>query len=322
MQLTPLIAVHLTAALAAIAIGPVALWARKAGAQRPQLHRAVGYAWVTLMLLTATSAIFIRDYRLPNIEGYTPIHLFIPVVYGMLFLSFRFLAKRDIARHRKTMQRLYLGACVAAGTFTLLPGRHLGNLVFGQWLGLTSTKYQPSEGTPMIAQILINTPFWVWGLLAGLLVIGFSQSRNSTVGLRRVIVLPLGMGALSLHSTLSTFGASPLALGSWLATASVLMLAVSQLPVPAGARYDSASRQFQLPCSWIPMALIMDIFLTKYAVGVSLAMHPELKSQTNFSLVIVMLYGLFSGIFTGRAVRLLRLAMRPATDRLPVAINA
>ena len=51
MQFTPLIAVHMTAALGAVALGPVALWARKGATQRPKLHRAFGYAWVTLMVL-------------------------------------------------------------------------------------------------------------------------------------------------------------------------------------------------------------------------------------------------------------------------------
>lgn len=320
MNMSPVIAVHLTAILGAVAIGPVALWARKAGAQRPRLHRAAGYAWVTLMLLAATSAIFIRDYRLPNIAGYTPIHILIPVVYGMLFLAFWFLTKGNITGHRKTMQRLYIGACLGAGTFTLLPGRYLGNLVFGQWLGLISPTYQPPEGTPMIAQILINTPLWVWGMLAGLLVLGFSQTRNRTVGLPRIIILPVTLGAFSLYGTISAFGTSPAVLGSWLATAILLVLVVTQLPLPAGSRYDSATRQFQLPGSWIPMALIMAIFLTKYVVGVSLVMHPELKVHANFSLTIGTLYGVFSGIFAGRAIRLVRLALRPAPT-LPV-VNA
>lgn len=317
MNMSPVIAVHLTTILGAVAIGPVALWARKAGAHRPRLHRAAGYAWVTLMLVAATSAIFIRDYRLPNIDGYTPIHLLIPVVYGMLFLAFWFLAKGSIEGHRKTMQRLYIGACGVAGAFTLLPGRYLGNLVFGQWLGLISPTYQPPQGTPMIAQILINTPLWVWGLLAGLLVLGFSQTRSRTVGLARIVILPLGLGAFSLYGTISAFGASPAVLGSWFATAIVLVLVVTQLPLPAGARYDSATRQFQLPGSWIPMVLIMAIFLTKYVVGVSLVMHPELKVHANFSLAIGTLYGVFSGIFAGRAIRLVRLALRPAPT-LPV----
>jgi uncharacterized membrane protein len=142
MQLTPLIAVHLTAALAAVVIGPVALWARRgharqqAGSQRPRLHRAAGYAWVTLMLVTAISAIFIRDFKLPNIAGYTPVHLLVPLVFGSLFFSFRHLLRGQVHAHRRVMVWLYVSACIVAGGFTLLPNRYLGQLVWGQWLGL------------------------------------------------------------------------------------------------------------------------------------------------------------------------------------------
>lgn len=135
MQLTPLIAVHMTAALGAVALGPVALWARKGATQRPKLHRAFGYAWVTLMLLAATSAIFIRDYGLPNLDGYTPIHLLVPFTLVNIGLAFWYLHRKNIAGHRKTMQWLYIGACGIAGAFTLLPNRYLGHLVWGQWLG-------------------------------------------------------------------------------------------------------------------------------------------------------------------------------------------
>lgn len=136
MQLTPLIAVHMTAALTAIALGPIALWARKGATQRPKLHRAFGYAWVTLMLATAVSAIFIRDFNLPNIAGFTPLHIFVPVTFYFLFRAFQRLAQGNIAGHRKAMQKLYVAACLVAGGFTLLPNRYLGNLVFHQWLAL------------------------------------------------------------------------------------------------------------------------------------------------------------------------------------------
>ncbi len=136
MQLTPVIAIHMTAALGALVTGPVALWARQGRTQRTHLHRAFGYAWVTLMVITAISAIFIRDFRLPNIAGYTPIHLLVVTTFASLFVAFRFLARNNIAGHRKTMQRLYYGACVGAGAFTLLPSRYLGHLVWDQWLGL------------------------------------------------------------------------------------------------------------------------------------------------------------------------------------------
>ncbi len=136
MQLTPIIAVHMTAALLAVAIGPVVLWARLGKSIKPWLHRALGYAWATLMVVTAISAIFIRDYGLPNFMGYTLIHLLIPYTLFGLFGAFRYLAQKNIVGHRKAMIGLYIGACVVAGAFTLLPSRYLGNLLWHQWLQL------------------------------------------------------------------------------------------------------------------------------------------------------------------------------------------
>lgn len=134
MQMSPIIAVHLTASLGALALGPVALWARQSRSQRPVLHRAAGYAWVTLMVISALSALWIRDFKLPNLAGFTPIHLLVPVTFGTLFVAFRALALRDFSAHRKAMQRLYFSACVGAGLFTLLPNRYLGQLVWGDWM--------------------------------------------------------------------------------------------------------------------------------------------------------------------------------------------
>ena len=135
MQMSPVIAVHMTAAILAVVTGPVALWARWTREQHPRLHRAFGYGWVTLMLVTAVSAIFIRDRSLPNIAGYTPIHLLIPVVFGTLFAAFWFLARQNIRGHRRSMVSLYFTACIVAGGFTLLPNRYLGHLLWSQ-LGL------------------------------------------------------------------------------------------------------------------------------------------------------------------------------------------
>lgn len=138
MSLTPIVAIHMTAALLAVATGPVALWARKTRLQRPRLHRAFGYAWVTLMVVASVSAIFIRSEIGLHVPfgslSFSPIHLLIPVVLAMLFVAFRFLIKGNIRGHRLTMVNLYIGACLVAGLFTLSPHRYLGRLVWGEWL--------------------------------------------------------------------------------------------------------------------------------------------------------------------------------------------
>lgn len=135
MQMTPLIAVHMSAAITAMALGPFVLWARQGAQPRPRLHRALGYAWVTMMIAAASSAIFIRDFNLPNIQGYTPIHLLVPITFFSLYRAFVYLSRGQIAGHRKTMQWLYFSACIVAGAFTLLPQRYLGQLIWQQWLG-------------------------------------------------------------------------------------------------------------------------------------------------------------------------------------------
>ena len=37
----------------------------------------------------------------------------------------------NVDGHRKAMKGMYIGGCVVAGLFTLLPGRFLGSLLWG-----------------------------------------------------------------------------------------------------------------------------------------------------------------------------------------------
>lgn len=298
MQMSPIIAIHMTAALAAIAIGPVALWARQGARPRPRLHRAFGYAWVTLMLATAISAIFIRDPSLPNIAGYTPIHLLVPVTLGSLVYAFWQLARGNVPGHAGTMRRLYFFACGVAGVFTLLPQRYLGQLLWGQGAALLP--------------ILRNTPSWAWGVLAALVLLGALQLRDRTQGLARVTIAPLAITVFSLGSATSAFARSPLAaeaLWLWLLAAGALAALLAM--APSSARYDAASRTFQLPGSWVPLLLFLGVFLARYVVAVRLALNPALAMDGSFVLPVATLYGAFSGLFLGRAAQLWRLALAP-----------
>jgi uncharacterized membrane protein len=310
MQLTPTIAIHMSAALGALAIGPIALWARRGREQRPRLHRALGYAWVTLMVIAAGSAMFIRDTHLPNIAGFTPIHLLVPLTFGSLFASFRALARRHIALHRRIMQNLYVAACVA-GAFTLLPSRLLGHLVIEQWLGLDV----PTRGrlAAMAGQIVSHTPVFVWGLLAVLIGVGLMQARERRASMTRATVLPALMVALSLWSTASLFASGAhlaLAVTSWLVMASLAFGPVAIGQPPRGTRFDAATATFLLPGSWAPMLLIVCVFAVRYAANVTLAIDPAMASDASFVAAVAAISGAFTGAFGGRAARLWQLARR------------
>ncbi len=162
----------------------------------------------------------------------------------------------------------------------------------------------------MLYLVITHTPIWVWALLALLVWLGMKQAVTSTIGLRRVTVMPLGMTALSLYGTVSAFGARPGPIVGWLLCALLVAGVAQGIAAPAGTHYDPAARSFTLPGSWTPLALMMGIFATKYVVGVGLAMHPDLAHDTEFALVVGCLYGIFSGMFAGRAARLWRLVHR------------
>nr|WP_162583700.1 DUF6622 family protein [Variovorax sp. PBS-H4] len=169
----------------------------------------------------------------------------------------------------------------------------------------------------MLTQILTHTPRWVFVLFALLVWLGIKQMFASSVSLVRVTVLPVAMAGLSFFGMLSAFGDSPVALLGWAGAVSVLLLTVQRWPLPAATRYNAATRTFHLPGSAAPLALMMGIFFTKYAVGVLLAMHPEVARHTGFALGIGTLYGAFSGIFAARTLRLWKLAIRNTAGALP-----
>jgi uncharacterized membrane protein len=131
MTLAPLlnastaIQIHAAAALAAFLIGAVQL----IGVKGTGRHRALGYVWVSLMLVVALSAFWIHEIN--QLGGYSAIHLL--SVLTLITAPLAVLAARTgrIARHRTAMISLFFGALVIAGTLAMLPGRIMGRVIFG-----------------------------------------------------------------------------------------------------------------------------------------------------------------------------------------------
>lgn len=173
----------------------------------------------------------------------------------------------------------------------------------------------------MIGPVLAATPSWVWLLLAGLLALGISMLRGNTIGVRRAAIMPVAMTGLSLWGAISAFSHSAIyasVMLAWTVAAMLLAAVVGRMPAPAGTRFNARDRTFTVPGSWVPLALILGIFLVKYVVGADVAMNPGLIQDGSYSLSCGALYGGFSGIFTGRSIRLARLALRSSA---PVAVS-
>ena len=129
--LTPAVTIHLVFAVGALLLGPFALALRKGS----RWHRAAGYGWVTLMVGAALSSLFVRSHALPNLGGYSVIHLITLATLGGLGLGIWHIVQGRVARHRRVMRMTYLSLLVA-GAFAMAPHRFLGGLLWNQALGL------------------------------------------------------------------------------------------------------------------------------------------------------------------------------------------
>ncbi|MBX3621638.1 MAG: hypothetical protein KF891_16840 [Rhizobacter sp.] len=157
---------------------------------------------------------------------------------------------------------------------------------------------------------LQHIPTWVFGLLCALIALGVSQSFPRSITLRRSAVLPIVLVGVSLAGVVSTFGQQPLALLAWALGLAGAVAALHGRIDTAAVRFSPVTQRFQMPGSWVPLALMLGLFAIKFGAGMSLALHPELRGSTFFALAMSAAYGLFSGVFLGRAMALWTLARR------------
>jgi membrane associated rhomboid family serine protease len=158
----------------------------------------------------------------------------------------------------------------------------------------------------MFTTIVQQTPHWVWGVFAALTVLGCKQSVPRRRSLRSATALPVAMALLSLYGVASAFSSQPLALLAWV-TGVAVALALSQgLRVWDGIRWLESERSVLMPGSWLPLVLLLGLFLTKYAAGVALSINPELAAEASTAGFVGLVYGAFSGVFLSRALAVWR----------------
>lgn len=156
----------------------------------------------------------------------------------------------------------------------------------------------------MITGILQHTPYWVWGIFVLLLVLGLMQTRTRSVSRALVFLLPMIMIPLSFSTIMMTFGIKPLPVTSWVVgIAASLLLNGFVFRAPAGVRY--ASGKFEIPGSWIPLLLMMTIFLARFVIGVTRAVNPSLVASDVFAASVSAILGFCSGLFASRAIKIL-----------------
>ena len=123
---TSVIISHAMVAAVAVILGGILL----RGGKGTRFHRIGGWIWVLCMATVAGIS-----FAIHRPAGYSWIHGL--SVFTLLTLATGVAAARahKVSAHRKNMVSLYIGALAITGLFTLVPGRLIGNALWG-WLGI------------------------------------------------------------------------------------------------------------------------------------------------------------------------------------------
>ncbi|HEY6256832.1 MAG TPA: DUF2306 domain-containing protein [Xanthobacteraceae bacterium] len=125
LNATPAIQLHAFAAMTALVLGIVQLSAPKGTLP----HRTIGWVWVVLMVVVGLSSFWIHQLRL--LGPWSPIHLLSIFTLVGLPLAVWAAHRHAVDRHRRAMISIFVGGLVVAGLFTLVPGRIIHAVVFG-----------------------------------------------------------------------------------------------------------------------------------------------------------------------------------------------
>ena len=143
-------------------------------------------------------------------------------------------------------------------------------------------------------------PLWPFAILAGLVALGYRQSQERIVKPATLARVAAVMLSLSLYGVMASFGASPLPVLAWAVGFGGALLLGGALFAPRQlAREGSAVR---LPGSWLPLGLMLGIFMAKFALGFATGIGAPFVHQAWFVALMSAAFGLFSGAFAARAM--------------------
>jgi uncharacterized membrane protein len=125
LDAAPAIPLHAFAAMAAFVLGIVQFAAPKGTLP----HRTIGWIWVLLMAMVTIGSFWVHTIRL--VGPFSPIHLLSIFTLIMLPLAVWRAHQHRVADHKRIMIMTFSGALVIAGLFTLVPGRIMHAVVFG-----------------------------------------------------------------------------------------------------------------------------------------------------------------------------------------------
>ncbi|MFL1706375.1 DUF6622 family protein [Campylobacter sp. MOP7] len=149
-----------------------------------------------------------------------------------------------------------------------------------------------------ITEAILHTPWWAFAIFIALIFLGYKQSFDRKLSLKRAVILPIVMLIFSIFSLVSSFGLSFYSFIFWL-------LGITLSVFIGFNKFSSQITQinpnlFLIKGSFLYMALMIGIFFTKYTATYVETRGLEIFNSNIFISALSFMLGGFSGVFLAR----------------------
>lgn len=155
------------------------------------------------------------------------------------------------------------------------------------------------EALTPLKHIFLNTPIWVWFVLAHLVHVGILATRRRVVYLPVLFLIPVILITLR-HKMIFDIDLLP-TYALWMLVGGLSgFLYAGRIPIQVLKNKGAV----EVPGTYVTLVILLSFFAIKYVFGYLQAVHPDWA--TPYKLLEVAFTAVLSGFFLGRSVNYLR----------------
>lgn len=152
-----------------------------------------------------------------------------------------------------------------------------------------------------MSQIIANVPVWVWPLFIVLIFLGLRASKDRSVPLFIMYLLPL-MGLISINTLVGL----PSQIIVWsVYVAGFCLGATMGFQMQGRWIISYLDRKLRVRGEWLTLTVMMIIFSASFVNGILSVVAPTIVDNVVFIAIFVGVLSAATGFFTGRAARVI-----------------
>ena len=151
-----------------------------------------------------------------------------------------------------------------------------------------------------IYEFAINTPWWVYLILAYLIFIGIRAGRPGFISLKRAVIIPVAFTILSIYTLLSAVQPTVLNITIWIIALLVgTLIGLIQMKF-SRLKIDRERRLIWTEGNWTLLVVFILIFATKYYFDYQISVMPHIAEHPIFIYSLLTSSAILTGWFIGR----------------------